>query len=241
MQLYLAKTRRRGTSSRARGAFARFDGRTGGGDKARRGGLRVIYYYSTGQPDLASHAVWEGRGRRPDGGREAAPEGGGRRGEAAAGQASGREEEVADGEDQEGGRQAEPLPRADVGREAMREHREGRLTLRTHHVEPIALPPLKPAGPRNARGTPNVPSGVAFKLGVNPRTLERWEQGRSKPNEQAAALIWLVRKYPDTLERLEFSACPRKRVVAASPSAQYIGAHGRLRVACQASCRDRPR
>jgi len=43
----------------------------------------------------------------------------------------------------------------------------------------------------------------AFKLGVNPRTLERWEQGRSKPNEQAAALIWLVRKYPDTLERLK--------------------------------------
>ena len=35
------------------------------------------------------------------------------------------------------------------------------------------------------------------------RTLERWEQGRSKPNEQAAALIWLVRKYPDTLKRLE--------------------------------------
>jgi hypothetical protein len=33
--------------------------------------------------------------------------------------------------------------------------------------------------------------------------LDRWEPGRSKPNEQAAALIWLVRKYPDTLERLE--------------------------------------
>lgn len=28
----------------------------------------------------------------------------------------------------------------------------------------------------------------AYKIGVNPRTLERWEQGRSKPNEQAAAL-----------------------------------------------------
>ena len=43
----------------------------------------------------------------------------------------------------------------------------------------------------------------AFKIGVNPRTLERWEQGRSKPNEQAAALLWLVRRYPDTLKRLE--------------------------------------
>jgi transcriptional regulator with XRE-family HTH domain len=45
----------------------------------------------------------------------------------------------------------------------------------------------------------------AFKLGVNPRTLERWEQGRSKPTEQAAALIWLVRKYPDTLKRWSLS------------------------------------
>lgn len=43
---------------------------------------------------------------------------------------------------------------------------------------------------------------VAFAL-ANPRTLERREQGRSKPNEQAAALIWPVRKYPDTLKRLE--------------------------------------
>jgi putative transcriptional regulator len=43
----------------------------------------------------------------------------------------------------------------------------------------------------------------AFKIGVNPRTLERWEQGRSRPNEQAAVLIRLVRKYPDTLQRLE--------------------------------------
>jgi DNA-binding transcriptional regulator YiaG len=43
----------------------------------------------------------------------------------------------------------------------------------------------------------------AFKLGANPRTLERWEQGRSQANEQAAALIWLVRKHADTLDRLE--------------------------------------
>jgi putative transcriptional regulator len=48
----------------------------------------------------------------------------------------------------------------------------------------------------------------AFRLGVNPRTLERWEQGRSKPNDQAVALIWLVRRYPDTLERLESLAMP---------------------------------
>jgi len=30
------------------------------------------------------------------------------------------------------------------GVEAMREHREGRLTLRTHEVAPLAVPPMNP-------------------------------------------------------------------------------------------------
>ncbi|HEY3247509.1 MAG TPA: helix-turn-helix domain-containing protein [bacterium] len=90
------------------------------------------------------------------------------------------------------------------GIQAMRDHREGRLTLRTHQVEPITLPPVNPKLVRETRENLHMSRQVfAFKIGVNPRTLERWEQGRSKPNEQAAALIWLVRKYPDTLERLE--------------------------------------
>jgi putative transcriptional regulator len=90
------------------------------------------------------------------------------------------------------------------GVEAMRQHREGGLTLRTHEVVPIALPPLNPRLVRETREALHMSRHVfALKLGVNPRTLERWEQGRSKPNEQAAALIWLVRKYPDTLQRLE--------------------------------------
>jgi len=92
---------------------------------------------------------------------------------------------------------------------AMREHREGRLTLRMHRVEPIRLPPVKPELIRQTREGLHMSRQVfAFKLGVNPRTLERWEQGRSKPNEQAAALIWLVRKYPDTLQRLESLSLP---------------------------------
>ena len=34
------------------------------------------------------------------------------------------------------------------------------------------------------------------------RTLENWEQGRAKPNAQAALLINLVKQYPDTVQRL---------------------------------------
>jgi putative transcriptional regulator len=95
------------------------------------------------------------------------------------------------------------------GVRAMREHREGRLTLRTHEVEPISLPPVDADFVRETRERLRMSRQVfAFKIGVNPRTLERWEQGRSKPNEQAIALIWLVRKFPDTLERLESLSVP---------------------------------
>jgi putative transcriptional regulator len=42
----------------------------------------------------------------------------------------------------------------------------------------------------------------AHYLRTNPRTLENWEQGRAKPNAQAALLIHLVDRYPDTVKRL---------------------------------------
>jgi hypothetical protein len=45
---------------------------------------------------------------------------------------------------------------------------------------------------------------------------DRWEQGRSKPNEQAAALIWLMRKYPDTLKRLESLSAARQQASSAT-------------------------
>lgn len=43
----------------------------------------------------------------------------------------------------------------------------------------------------------------ASYLRTKPRTLENWEQGRAKPNAQAALLIRLVEKFPDTVQRLE--------------------------------------
>ena len=95
------------------------------------------------------------------------------------------------------------------GVRAMREHREGRLTLRTHQVEPITVPAVDSDFVRETREELQMSRQVfAFKIGVNPRTLERWEQGRSKPNEQASVLIRLVRKYPDTLERLQSLSVP---------------------------------
>lgn len=40
-------------------------------------------------------------------------------------------------------------------------------------------------------------------LHINERTLENWEQGRTKPNTQAAVLIKLVNKRPELIKDLQ--------------------------------------
>ena len=90
------------------------------------------------------------------------------------------------------------------GIEAMKGQREGKLTLRTYKVEAAPLPKVDSKVIRDTRKRLRCSRAVfARKLRINERTLEKWEQGRSKPNPQAAALVLLVRKYPDMLERLE--------------------------------------
>jgi len=87
---------------------------------------------------------------------------------------------------------------------AMKRRREGKITLRTHKVETAPLPDVNSKLIRNTRKRLRCSRAVfARKLRINVRTLEKWEQGRAKPNPQAAALVLLVRKFPDTLERLD--------------------------------------
>jgi putative transcriptional regulator len=89
------------------------------------------------------------------------------------------------------------------GVKAMRNQREGKVTLRTHKVQD--LPPLTVDADmiRETREQLRVSRAVfARRFRVSTRTLENWEQGRARPNAQAAALILLVRKYPKTLDML---------------------------------------
>jgi putative transcriptional regulator len=87
---------------------------------------------------------------------------------------------------------------------AMKSHRERKITLRTYKAEPTPLPKVDSKLIRDTRERLRYSRAVfARKLRINERTLEKWEQGRAKPNPQAAALVLLVRKYPDTLDRLE--------------------------------------
>ncbi len=87
---------------------------------------------------------------------------------------------------------------------AMKSHRKDKVTLRSYKVEPETLPKVDSKLIRDTRKKLNCSRAVfARKLRINERTLEKWEQGRAKPNPQAAVLLLLVRKYPDILERLQ--------------------------------------
>jgi putative transcriptional regulator len=90
-----------------------------------------------------------------------------------------------------------------AGVNAMRKQREGKITLRTHVMEAELPLTVDAQFIRDTRERLQVSRAVfARQLRVSTRTLENWEQGRAKPNAQAAALIMMVRQYPDTLEKL---------------------------------------
>lgn len=89
------------------------------------------------------------------------------------------------------------------GVSSMEQQRTGKITLRTHEVDD--LPPLEIDADmiREIREKLHVSRTVfARRLRVSSRTLENWEQGRAKPNAQAATLIMMVNQFPDTLDKL---------------------------------------
>jgi putative transcriptional regulator len=90
------------------------------------------------------------------------------------------------------------------GVRAMKNHRKGKLTLRSYKMDVAPLPKVDSKFIRDTRKRLRCSRAVfARKMRINERTLEKWEQGRSQPNPQAAALVLLVRMYPDTLARLD--------------------------------------
>jgi len=89
------------------------------------------------------------------------------------------------------------------GIEDIKSHQKGKISLRTHTFAQKPQPMVDAALVRDTRERLNFSRPVfAARLRVKVRTLEKWEQGTTTPNDQAAALILLARKYPDTLQRL---------------------------------------
>lgn len=89
------------------------------------------------------------------------------------------------------------------GMEALADARQGKRTLRTHAVEYKPAPSVTPQELIRVRKRLKISRALfAAYLRTNVRTLENWEQGRARPNAQAALLINLVKRYPDTVQRL---------------------------------------
>jgi putative transcriptional regulator len=89
------------------------------------------------------------------------------------------------------------------GMDALADARQGKRTLRTHSIKYKPAPVLTPKELIRVRKKLKLSRALfAVYLRTNVRTLENWEQGRAKPNAQAALLINLVKLYPDTVQRL---------------------------------------
>lgn len=82
------------------------------------------------------------------------------------------------------------------------EFRDGDVTLRRYHVDQKPPVVIDPELIVKIRG--QMSQGVfARRLRISESTLKDWEQGRTKPPPTAAALIMMVDRFPDTLDRLE--------------------------------------
>lgn len=86
---------------------------------------------------------------------------------------------------------------------ALAKERAGKTTLRTVTVESKPAPEVTAEQLVALRTRLHLSRPVfASYLRTQLRTLENWEQGRAKPNAQAALLIRMVEKFPDTVKRL---------------------------------------
>jgi len=89
------------------------------------------------------------------------------------------------------------------GMTVLAQARLGKRTLRTHSAEFKPAPEVTPKELVRVRERLKLSRALfAIYLRTNVRTLENWEQGRARPNAQAALLINLVKRFPDTIERL---------------------------------------
>ncbi len=89
------------------------------------------------------------------------------------------------------------------GVDALTDQRAGKRTLRTHAVIQKPVPEILADELTKVRDDMKLSRSLfARNLRTNVRTLENWEQGRAKPNAQAALLIRLMQRYPDTVRRL---------------------------------------
>lgn len=89
------------------------------------------------------------------------------------------------------------------GVQDMKDERNSNLALRFATVKTRIAPQVTGKELMQLRGRLHVSQAVfARYLRTTVRTVERWEQGKARPNAQAALLIKLIEKYPETIAHL---------------------------------------
>ncbi len=83
------------------------------------------------------------------------------------------------------------------------DHAEGKITLRTHHVpskKPIVISKSRILKIRAANGMSR--EFFARCLHTSGRTIEKWEQGVTRPSGLAATMLALLEKRPELVGEL---------------------------------------
>ncbi len=89
------------------------------------------------------------------------------------------------------------------GLDALADERAGKLTLRSHTVEYQPPVEMDAAEVVRVRTKLNMSQPVFARwFRTEAKTIANWEQGRSKPNAQAAILLKLVDRHPDLLDEI---------------------------------------
>jgi len=90
-----------------------------------------------------------------------------------------------------------------TGMQELRDHQEGKITLKSHKVTKRAPVTIAPQELRDVRKKLNLSQAVfAHYLHTGETTYQNWEQGRARPNAQAVLLIRMVQQNPETLKTL---------------------------------------
>lgn len=90
-----------------------------------------------------------------------------------------------------------------TGMQELRDHQEGKITLKSYKVTKRAPVTIAPQELRDVREKLNLSQAVfAHYLNTGETTYQNWEQGRARPNAQAVLLIRMVQQNPETLKTL---------------------------------------
>ncbi|MGR6981759.1 helix-turn-helix domain-containing protein [Testudinibacter sp. P27/CKL/0425] len=89
------------------------------------------------------------------------------------------------------------------GLQEISDHQQGKITLKMEMLEKPEPISITPQEVRAIREGLNLSQAVfARKLRTSVRTFQAWEQGRTKPSQQAALLLKMVERSPKIFEEL---------------------------------------